>query len=96
MIIVYVDATYDYKSFYAPHIDSKLGGYGYSSDEVGYHWLQYNIRTLASLSRSIRATFSSTLRYRGRISQLHFDLRQMKHSLPTHCSLRTAGSVSPS
>ena len=42
MIIVYVDATYDYKSFYAPYIDSKLGGYGYSSDEVGYHWLQFD------------------------------------------------------
>ena len=24
------------------HIDSKLGGYGYSSDEVGYHWLQFD------------------------------------------------------
>jgi len=42
VIILYVDATYDYKSFYAPHIDSKLGGYGYSSDEVGYHWLQFD------------------------------------------------------
>ena len=42
MIILYVDATYDYKSFYAPNIDSKLGGYGYSSDEVEYHCLQFD------------------------------------------------------
>ena len=41
MIILYVDATYDYKSHYAPCVDKKLGGYGYSSDEVGYHWLQH-------------------------------------------------------
>ena len=42
MIILYVDATLDYKSYYAPHIDKKLGGYGYSSEEVGYHWLQHD------------------------------------------------------
>ena len=41
MRILYVDATYDYKSHYAPCVDKKLGGYGYSSDEVGYHWLQH-------------------------------------------------------
>ena len=46
VIISYFDATYDYKSFYAPHIDSKLCGYGYLPEEVGYHWLQYNHKLL--------------------------------------------------
>ena len=42
MTILYVDATFDYKSYYAPHIDKKLGGHGYSSEEVGYHWLRHD------------------------------------------------------
>ena len=42
MIILYVDATFYYKLYYAPHINKKLGGHEYSSEEVGYHWLQHD------------------------------------------------------
>ena len=38
--VLHVDATLDYKSFYAPHINVDLGGFGYSEDQQGYHWLK--------------------------------------------------------
>ena len=38
--ILHVDATFDYKSFYEGHVNSELGGFGYSETESGSHWLK--------------------------------------------------------
>jgi hypothetical protein len=40
--ILFVDATFDYKAYYASHIDPKLGGYGYSHMTEGYHCLTFD------------------------------------------------------
>ena len=37
VVVLPVDATLDYKEFYAPHMNKHLGGYGYSDVECGYH-----------------------------------------------------------
>ena len=40
VVVLPVDATLDYKEFYAPHMNKHLGGYGYSDVECGYHILR--------------------------------------------------------
>lgn len=39
--IMEVDVTFDYVSFYAPHIDKKLANFSYSDKTTGYHKLAF-------------------------------------------------------
>lgn len=40
VVVLPVDATLDYKAFYAPHINKYLSGFGYSDVEAGCHILR--------------------------------------------------------
>jgi len=40
VVVLPVDATLDYKAFYAPYVNKHLSGYGYSDVESGYHVLR--------------------------------------------------------
>ena len=43
--IMEVDVTFDYVSFYAPHIDKKLANFSYSDKTTGYHKLAFRPTT---------------------------------------------------
>ena len=42
IVILEVDATYDYIGYYEPHVDKKLSGFGYSDRTDGYHVLKFD------------------------------------------------------
>jgi hypothetical protein len=89
--ILHVDATLDYKSFYQPHINIDLHGFGYSDVQQGYHWLKLSSSMFPEHGAAFKRWQSET---KVDVAISRDDLPAMLRPLPTARFLPTLMMVS--